>query len=283
MMTLSHFRLTLVVLLTAGTASAACGQEMRVYTTVRNLAAQGPNEAVEKAPILARSLTLFHAGKVYDYVDSAREVTIHEPALRRFMLLSERRGVKSEVAHDEIRQFLSLAEQEAEKRLSEANKQTGPSQVRSLAWLKFQLHPEFTVSFDQKKSELQLLGRGCRYEADGMAAPSPDVTGPYLKFADAMAELNSVLHPRAMLPAPRMKLNEELRRRELLPVSVELRADLDRPVWLQARHEWTWKFSSTDRQLISNWEKQLDDAAVRKIPFRQYQHELLSADVAKKK
>jgi len=276
-MTMIRFRLMLVVLLAAGFASETFAQEMRVYTTVKNLAAPGPNEVV------ARSLTLFHAGKVYDYVDSAKEVTVYEPGLYRFTLLSERRSSQSEVAQSEVRQFLNLARQDAQKLLEKADDQFGPSQVRSLAWLKFQLRPDFSISFDKSKSELLLLGSNCRYEANGVAPPSVEVAAAYLRFADAVAELNSVLHPRALLPAPRLKLNEELRQRGLLPVTVELRAELDRPLWLQARHEWTWTFSSSDRELISKWEKELADPTVRKVPFRQYQHDSLSAEVAKRK
>ena len=276
-MKIFRFSLSSVVWLAAAVASEAFAQEMRVYTTVKNLAAPGKSEVV------AHSLTLFHAGKVYDYVDEAKEVTVYEPGHQRFTLLSGRRGTQTEVAQSEVRQFLNLARQEAQKRLDAADEQIGPSQVRSLAWLQFQLRPEFSISFDKSKSELLLLGNNCRYEANGVAPPSAEVAETYLRFADAMAELNSVLHPRAMLPASRLKLNEELRHRELLPVSVELRAELERPLWLQARHEWTWKFSSSDRELISKWERELADPTVRKVSFRQYQHDSLSGDVAKRK
>ena len=56
-------------------------QEMRVYTTVRNLRGSAVSE--DRAPVVARSLTLFHAGKVYDYVEAAKELTIFEPAHHR--------------------------------------------------------------------------------------------------------------------------------------------------------------------------------------------------------
>lgn len=277
MMTMIRLRLTLVVLIAAAAAPAAFAQEMRVYTTVKNLASPGSNDVV------ARSLTLFHAGKVYDYIDSAMEVTVYEPAHHRFTLLSERRSSQSEVAQSEVRQLLGLAKQEAQKRLDEADEQPGPSQVRSLAWLTFQLRPEFSVSFDKSKSDLVLLGRDCRYEVHGVASPSPNVAEAYLRFADAMAELNSVLHPRASLPAPRLKLNEQLREQEVLPVTVELQVELDRPLRLQARHEWTWKFSASDRELISKWEKELADPAFRSVSFHQYRLDSLTAEVARRK
>ncbi len=253
-------------------SSTARAQEIRVYTTVRNLAAVGPNESADRAPVVARSLTLFHAGKVYDYVDSAKEVTVYEPSHQRFQLLSEGRASKTEVAQSEVRRYLSLVEEEAWKRVDEAD----------LSWLKFQLRPEFDASFDKANVKLTLLGCNCRYDVEGVASATRGVTDTYLRFADAMAELNSVLHPRAMLPSPRLKLNEELRQRELLPIVVELQAELDRPLRLQARHEWTWKFSSSDRELISKWERSLADASVRRVSFRQFQLDSLNGDGGKK-
>lgn len=128
---------------------------------------------------------------------------------------------------------------------------------------------------------MTLIGKSGRYDAEGEAPPSPEVVETYLRFADATAELNSVLHPQAPLPRPRLKLNAELRQRQLLPVVVDLQADLDRPLHLQARHEWTWKFQTTDRQMISGWEAMLNDATQRRISFRQYQQESLTTEVAR--
>lgn len=264
--------------LLVASVTAADAQEMRIYTTVRNLAAPA-GESAERSPVIARTLTLFHAGKVYDYVDSAKEVTVFEPSHHRFTLLNERRRTVTEVSQDEIRQFLALVEEEGWKRLQNAQKQG--EQLRSLGWLKFQLKPEFQVSFDPAKSTLTLVDRSARYKAEGQAPPSKGVVESYLRFADATAELNSVLHPRAPLPKPRLQLNDELLQRQLLPVSVELEASLDAPLHLQSRHEWTWKFQSTDRQLISGWDKQLNDATLRRITFRQYQQESLSMEVTR--
>lgn len=267
--------------LLVASVTTANAQEMRIYTTVRNLATAAAAESPEKAPVIARSLTLFHAGKVYDYVDSAKEVTVFEPSHHRFTLLNERRRTVAEVSQDEIRQFLGLVEQEGWKRLETEQERTGASQLKSLGWLKFQLKPEFQISFDPAKSTLTMAERSGRYLAEGQVPPSKEVVESYLRFADAAAELNSVLHPQAALPKPRLQLNEELRKRQLLPITVDLEATLDRPLHLQARHEWTWKFQSTDRQLINGWDKQLNDATLRRVTFRQYQQESLSMEVTR--
>ena len=56
-----------------------CGlsaQDFAVYTIVFDLDAKGSNSPI------ARSRTLFHAGKVYDVITGSGEVTIMEPAHR---------------------------------------------------------------------------------------------------------------------------------------------------------------------------------------------------------
>jgi len=253
-------------------------QEMRVYTTVRNLRGSAVSE--DRAPVVARSLTLFHAGKVYDYVEAAKELTIFEPSHHRFTLLSERRRVATEVTQDEVRQFLNLVEQEGWKQLTTTTEQADAHQGKSLAWLKFQLKPEFDVQFDGAKNVLSLTERAARYHAELQAPPTKSAVESYLRFADATAELNSVLHTQAPLPRPRLALNTAMRDHELLPIVVELKAMDDR-LHLQARHEWTWKFQSRDRQLISGWESQLSDSGLRRITFRQYQQESMASEVSR--
>jgi len=272
----SFFAVSLVAL----TASLNA-QEMRVYTTVRNLAAGPGGVPVEQAPVVARSLTLFHAGKVYDYVDAAKEVTIYEPSHHRFTLLNERRRTITEVTQDEVRQFLTLVEQEGWKKLEAANEKSGTSQIRSLAWLKFQLKPNFEADFDPAKTKLTLQENDCLYSARGQAPPTKGVVETYLRFADAASELNSVLHPQAPLPRPRLRLNDELRKRELLPVVVELHANLDPPLRLHAEHTWTWQFALSDRQLITSWEDMLTDSTQRRVNFRQYQQESLTIEISR--
>jgi hypothetical protein len=196
-------------------------------------------------------------------------------------LLNERRRTITEVTQDEVRQYLSLVEQEGWKRLESASEQATPTHIRSLAWLKFQLKPPTEPTFDPAKMSVVMAENDCRYSAECQAPPSQGVAETYLRFADAAAELNSVLHPMAPLPRPRLRLNVELRQKDVLPVLVDLQANLDPPLHLQAEHRWTWRFQPTDRQLISNWEEQLADSAQRHISFRQYQQECLSAEIAK--
>lgn len=243
---------------------------MRIYTTVRDRSASAQGKDPDQ-----RSLMLFHASKIYDYIEPAQEVTVFEPTHRRFTVLNLRRQLRTEITQDEIRQFLSLAEEEVQKKLLQSNDGPGTTRRASLDLLQFQLLPQFTTTFDSSKSQLTLSSPRFQYLATGTAPPSLDIADKYLHVADWMAQFNAVLHPYSLLPAPRMKLNQQLKEHGLIPSSVELQTTGDMPIHLQALHEWTWNLQKTDRQMIDDWEKQLHSAKFRSLAFRQFQQEML--------
>ncbi len=261
-----------------GIHTSGSAQEMRVYTKVYD----GSSSTTQKIPE-QRSLMLFHAGKVYDYIEPAQEVTVFEPAHRRFTVLNVPRQLRSELTQDEIRQFLGLAENEAQKRLANSDSQVSSATRNALDLLRFQLQPEFSTTFDPTKSKFSLLSPQFQYVAVGFAPPSQDLVEKYLHVADWTAQFNAVLHPQSMLPAPRLKLNQELRHQGLLPSSVHLQAEADPAIHLEAIHEWTWNLQKTDRQMIDDWEKQLQSSKLRTVSFRQFQQEMLRTDTAKKR
>ena len=264
-------RLVWVICGVLGISELGFAQEMRIYTTIRDRSLSSAAKQADQ-----RSLMLFHAGKVFDYIEPAQEVTVFEPAHRRFTVLNLRRQLRSELTQDEIRQFLGLAEDEARRRLTIADEDAPSATRKSLDFLRFQLQPEFTTSFDSAKSRLSLASPQFQYTVEGFAPPSQDIVDKYLHVADWMAQFNSVLHPQSLLPSPRMKLNQELRQRGLIPKSVDLLATSDAAIHLQAQHEWTWNLQKTDRQMIDDWEKQLQNPKLRSLPFRQFQQEMLN-------
>ena len=72
---------------------------------------------------MARSLTLFHAGKVYDYMenigmDDIGEVVILDPIHNRFVILNSN-YLATRVEFGELRQYLNVGEHEAELYLQE--------------------------------------------------------------------------------------------------------------------------------------------------------------------
>ena len=279
----------LLACLTLSAGNTVSSQEIRVYTTIRDVSgirdASGQTSAVnnEPGPVVVRSLMLFHAGKVYDYIEPAKEVTVYEPAHRRFTVLNPRRQLCSELTHDEIRQFLGLAEDEAQKRMTFVPEESSASSRKAMEFLRFQFHPDFASSFDPNRQQLTLTADHFQYVVEGFQPENPEVVAKYLQVADWMAQFNSVLHPQSLFPAPRLKLNQELKSRNLLPLTINLKAGTDPVLHLQAKHEWTWKFQKTDRQLIDGWDKQMRDSNLRKLPFREFQKEMLRAEIARKR
>ena len=248
-------------------ADWAGAQDMRIFTRIYAGGSEQP---------VVRSLMLFHGGKVYDYIEPAEEVTVFEPSLKRFTVLNKSRQLSSELSQEEIRRFLPLAEDEAKKQL-----ETIPP-GKALEILQFQLQPNFTATFDAARSQLSLSSPQFQYVVRGSAPPTPDVVEKYLHVADWTAQLNSVLHPHSLLPSPRMILNQELRQRGLIPETVDLKVDGESSIHLEARHDWTWNLKGPDRQLILDWERLLQGTELRKIPFRNFQQEMLKPRLARK-
>ena len=270
-----------VGILASALPSGSFAQEMRIYTRVFNLTPGsngGSNEkSTEKPPVILRSLTLIHAGKVYDYLETLNEFTIYEPAHRKFTVVSENRGIAAELTQDEIRRYIQLIEEEAGKVVREMDKTGNSPMARAAQALQFQLTPNFKTDCDLASLRMRFNSPFFRYEVECQEAPTPAVSDQYLKFADWTAQLNSVLHPQTFLPGPRLAMNAELRDRKWLPVKVELRVEGETPLHLRAEHELKWELTPRDRQLIQHWEQVLKGHTVKLLPFKQYQVAQLSS------
>lgn len=257
---------------------AASAQELRVYTVTKDVG----DSSSTKAPVISRSLTLFHAGKVYDYMAELREVTIFEPAHKRFTVLNESAAAYAIVSQDQLRRFLSLAEDRARELAGDLVRSDSPEHQFAVELLQFQLRPEFQTRFEPTSRRLQMETPLFGYDVSCVTPPQEVVVDRYLQYADALAELNSVLHPQSFLPGPRVALNRELRDRKLLPVSVLRRVGQQTRQTLVAEHEWKWTLTEYDRQLISHWESQIVKGQVREFSFEQMQRAVLTGKLSQR-
>lgn len=263
-----------VVLAFAFLASrAAEAEELRIFTAVYDLGAQ--KEPGEKPPVVARAITLFHAGKVYDYVDLANEVIILEPTARRFRILNPSRGLVATAAFDEIKSHLKVAREETRRHAATLSG-TAPEAARMAALLTFQLDPRFEETFDEKSGTLELKSGPLTYTARTVDPGRPGVVEEYINYADWACQLNYLLHPSPVLPEPRLILNQALRARGRLPKSVELTCKA-LPSHLRAEHSVNFDLNDHDQDLIFQWESQLKAEATRVVPLREYQKEILTA------
>ena len=270
MLRVSAFTVAVVGLL----AVDAVAQDFSVYTKVFDLDAKEVN-----VPIV-RSQTVSHAGKIYDAIPAAGEVTILEPAHRRIWIVNPGKGCIASVDFDELRHLLRTAEERLAQRLPELERQPDASRVVTDS-LRFQLRPYFEAEFDPGKHRLRLLSKHLSYDVEGQTSDRPEALEAYLTYADWACRLNYVLHPQPLFPTVRLELNEQLRRQKLMPTRVTLRAKLDRPVNLRAEHQLAWTLDNRDRQSISKWETLLRDPKLQKVSLSEYQRIALGQQVVK--
>lgn len=254
-------------------APQASADDLRVYTEVRSLADKQQNP-----PVLAQSLTLFHAGKVYDYMESVGEVVIYEPSANRFILMGSD-YIATKASFAEVQQFLTASRNEAEKYIAKPPKDAQAR--RRVPGLVFQLDPVFQEQV--RADQIRLTGQHLSYIVTTAAPPEGATCDEYLNYADWAARLNYVLHPHSLFPECRIAVNEALRREKRLPVSVELAAHLDRDMHLKATHRFGWSLQSIDRQLIDQWERKQKSGEMKWVSLHEYQQQLLTKATASAK
>lgn len=271
-----HLKWLLMALCACGlsiVANVSQAQDARAYTTVSDL-----NADEAGGTIIARSLTLMHGGKVYDYMQDIGEVVIFEPVHYRFVILNDRL-IATSVSFTELRQILNVARSEAESTISTLSSRADERSQHVVRALEFQLQPEFQVS--REDAEIHLIGEQIDYHVTTTTSPAPEFSQQYLEYADWAAQLNFALHPHSQFPDVRKCVNEQMRAEDELPLTVELQAALDAPLHLRAEHRYVWDLQPSDRTLINKWERMLASEEIQWLSFHDYQHTLLG-DVAAK-
>lgn len=266
----SRLLVPLLLLLLCGRApSPLAAQEFRVYTAVHSV---GPDPAVRR--VVARSLTLFHSGRVYDHMDEVGELVIFEPVQNRFVLVRD--SLATEVSLDELRNMLEVAAAAAQTYAAELAAQPDADAQAAQRQIAFQLAPRFETRFDAATQRLTLAGPELTYHVAGSPNPPPDVLPAYLRYADWAARLNTVLHSQATFPGPRESLNRALSEHGLLPVTVTLQTGGANELQLTAQHEFRWQLQAVDRDLIHQWERLRESDRLTWVSFREYQQKLLA-------
>ena len=266
--------LTLIACLYSCTAAnLVSAQEMKIHTHIFHVTPtnSGKMESEERAV----SLTIFHAGRAYDYIDSVKEVIIFEPKQNRFTIINSSRSLMTTVDFDELRQILKVARHETEQYLEQLALKNDGKIPASAQTVSAQLEPAFTEKWDKATGELSLHNNSIRYSASCVVASDPSIHEAYLSYADWMARLNFVLHPQTLFPEARLSLNESLRKRKLYPVEVRLFLDANEKSHLRAEHRVRNTLDSTDRMMITEWESLIQKGKLKQVTFREYQEAIL--------
>ena len=260
--------------------AAVQAQDFRVYTLMyddRPAANPGKAGDRERTEPVGRCLSLFHAGRVYDYHPSLGEFTLFEPQQQRYVIVNRSRMLATQVTFEEITTQLHRARHEGENYLARVPKGDETDLTRKLAATKFQLQPEFQESFDSSRLHLQLTGEPLQYEVQCCRSELSQAPEAFLNYADWTARLNYLMHPQTLYPAPRLALNKSLRDKVLLPQEVRLISRIGPGTRLRAVHQFQWKLDAQERRIISECESLMKNPNLRQVNFEEF-HQRLTSD-----
>jgi hypothetical protein len=216
--------------------------------------------ADEKEPF-NETTTLFRAGLVYDFVvadSQVDEATVFDRSRGRFLMLDAKRRLKTEISTADVKAFGKSLQQQA------------ASHKEPL--LQFMANPKFTEKAGAEDGTLELSSDWLIYRLKTTPARSAEAAEQYGEFAYWYAQLNAMMNPGSLPPFGRLKVNEVLEARGLLPVEVQMtllpKESPRKQVVLRAEHRLQWTLLESDRQRIDEFGKQL--ATFRAVSLDEY-------------
>jgi hypothetical protein len=229
-------------------AAAAFAEDFRIETRIF------VGQKTEDEKPVSQSTTLFRAGAVYDFLAEPAQAAVFRKATGgkpgRFILLDWTHEIQTEFTTDQLARF--------------SDKVRNMAATHSDPFVKHASNPKFDEEFEPDSGKLVLASYWESYTVATGPAEHADALPEYREFLDWYARLNALLHP-GLPPEPRLRLNEALARRRVLPLSVELtRAGSEEPI--RAEHQFTWRLSRDDMQRI-------DDVATALASFRKVENE----------
>jgi hypothetical protein len=251
MIRMAQAALVCAMLVATGLVGAARAADFRVENSVY--------AGTEKEPA-ARSTTIFSQGVVYDFLESPAEVTIFDPAQRRFILLDVDRKMKTELPTRVVGETIDrLARRAAE------------SKDRQIQFLS---KPVFAESVDEKTSERVFDSDWLTYRVQAQRTADAEVALQYREFSDWYARLNTFLRPGSPLPLARHAINEALARRQEIPSRLALVVkhpgglSLKRDQ-IRSEHQFVRRLVESDLRRVAAAGEQM--AAFRAVNFREYE------------
>jgi hypothetical protein len=244
-----------ICLATAGGA-IAIGQDFRIDTEVF--------VGEEKEP-LAETLTIFSNGYVYDFsLAKSEEITVFDPRRGKFTVLDAGRQMKMVVSTQEVLDWC-LA-------LSTHAVQSKDPTFAFAAQPTFEVHESSIEENGQTLTEVTLNGNPIVYSAKGKQPPVAESVAAFHDFANWYARLNALLPPGGLPPEARLKLNQALADRGLLPTEIKLTitpgSRFKSKLELRSRHLINWTLSGSDRKRLERTGDYLQ--TFQTVSFEQY-------------
>ena len=188
----------------------------------------------------SETTTLFLDGVVYDFIAQPEQIAVFRRATGgkpgRFILLDAKDRIRTEFSTEQLTGAM-------QKLRTWAARQRDP-------FLQFAADPQFEESFEPESGQLVLASHLENYTVATSPAEHAQALADYREFLDWYTQLNTLLSA-GPPPEPRLRLNEALARRQVVPLKVELsRAGEKEP--LRAEHQFTWRLSREDIERIDD-------------------------------
>lgn len=250
-----------------GPGNSVHAQDYRIYTRVSLQEANAPES---KPKVISRSLTIWHAGKVYDYMDGVGELVIYDPHQERYTIINGNHKMACTLDFSELRHYLNVGRTHAKEFIADLAEANLPESRREIEKITFQLDPKFEIQYDEGSTRLLCDSPHMSYQIEAIPAPGPDVATAFLKYADWAAQLNFVLHGQSLLPGPRMQVNEALKEKDWIPNQVTLSLKDKKGTVLMADHSIQWELGYTDRARIMEWNTLQNSSELKFVSFQNY-------------
>jgi len=240
----------LLVGLVAAPSSVAVATDFRIVS-----------EVYFDKDVVSTNRTLFRAGVVYDYLKAPGLTTVFDPARQRFILLDPATKLRCEVDTVQVAQFNNALRTRADQNADPL--------------LRFMAQPNFAIEENQPPGTLKLTSPLITYQLKTMRVEDAEALRQYIEFCDWYAQLNTMVNPGSPPPFARMKVNQELRKRQEMPLEVELTISVRQPrggnrqVALRSRHQIAWRLLGEDSVLIDQTAEEM--AIFKEVTFQEFQ------------
>jgi hypothetical protein len=238
MITATAMRVVLVVLLALGFAGTVRGDEFRIESRVF----QGKDEQPQ-----SESTTIFANGRIYDFLNSPRELTIYDPAHDRIVVMDLEKNRKTELRVEQLTRFREELQLRAEKTTD--------------VGVRFLLQPKFDKQVGSTAAERVFQSEYITYQVETTTPRSAAIVEQYRQFSDLSATMNAMLN-RGWPPFARLQVNAALAEEKLIPTKVNLlfpsKSLLGQRKHFRSEHELHTRVTDSDQQKIAQAEEHLN-------------------------
>ena len=242
-------RLFLAVLMALLVSTSAWAADFRVESKVF---------AGDEKETISENTTLFHGGKIYDFLAKPTEITVYDLPRSRILLLSPSRGLQTELTVESLQEFSAKLQE------------WSASQADPL--LKFSARPQFEQQLNESTREASFNSQLVTYRVVTQKAKSEEIAHQYRQFCDLSGRLNGLVNPGGLPPFPRLEVNRALDESRQLPEEVHLNIASRRfggkPLTARSEHHFYWRVLEADQARIAETAEYL--TRLTKVGIQQY-------------